>query len=123
MGTCYTYILYDDFDWDYRDKPKQQIIEDLKVELPIAEILATWPHYIVVDMDKTWPLGDRAAKLSKYCDVAYCYPDSDQSNIQRVHFKETEEDKKIKELRPENRNAKFIKQANEEWNARYATGR
>lgn len=119
MGTCYTYLLYEDFDWSYSGKTKEEIIQDIKTELPVAEILATWPHYIVIDLNKNWPLGDNAHKLKKYCDVAYCYTDSDQYNIKRIEFKATKEDKQIEDNKSANRNAARIEKAYAEYLQRY----
>lgn len=87
MGVCYTYLLYEDFDWCYSERSKDQVIEDLKKELPVAEILAQWSHYIVVDLDKNSPTNDNAQALRKYCDSAKYYTDMSEWSIQEVEFK------------------------------------
>lgn len=86
MGICYTYLLYDDFDWDYTTNTKDKVIEEIKKDLPVATILAQWYQYIVVDLNKNWSDGDNAQSLHKYCDVAYYYTDSNPSYIQKVKF-------------------------------------
>ena len=86
MGICYTYLLYDDFDWDY-DRKKSTVIKDLKKELPVAEVIAQWPHYIVVDLDKNGPYRDSILQtLRKYCDSAYVYGDSSPWDLEKVYF-------------------------------------
>lgn len=116
MGVCYTYLLYDDFDWGYVDTTKEDTIEALKKELPVAEVKAQWNNYIVVDLDKNHPWGDNAQKLRNYCDGAWYYGDSSEWDLNKVEFKKD----LIKEANePKNRNAKHIKEAFEDWKRRY----
>lgn len=86
MGTCYTYLLYDDFDWKYQNKTKQETIQAIKEEFPVAEILAQWSHYIVVDLDKNSPYKEQTKNLRKFCDSVYWYGDGDPYKIQKVDF-------------------------------------
>lgn len=90
MGTCYTYLLYDDFDWGYRNKSKEEMIESLKQELPVADVVASWSHYIVVDLDKNSPWGENVQILKKYCDSAFYYTDTSGWDIKQVEFKKPE---------------------------------
>lgn len=119
MGTCYTYLLYDDWDWSYSNQSKEELTEDLKKELPIAEVISTWNHYIVVDLDKNSPWGDNAQKLKKYCDKAYYCTDTAPYELLKVEFKKTEEDKTIEAAEPANRNAQHIADARADWDQRY----
>ena len=116
MGTCYTYLLFDDFDWGYRDRTKKEIIERIKEELPVATIEAQWYKYIVVDLDKCSPWRDSTQKLSKYCDSAKYYTDSAPWELRDVEFKK---DPVEVANEPENRNAKHITEAFEDWKRRY----
>lgn len=121
MGICYTYLLYDEMDWRYYSylDNKEKIIEAIKEEFPAATILAQWPHYIVVDMDKNSPYGDNMQRLQKYCDRCYYYNDMASWEINTLQFKQLPEDKAIEDNKPENRNKAHIEQANKEWTDRY----
>src|SRR5258708_37316583 len=88
MGVCYTYLLYDDFDWSYSNLSKENTITALKEDLPVAEVLTQWNNYIVVDLDKNSPWGENVQKLKKYCNSAYYYGDSSQWDLKQVEFKE-----------------------------------
>lgn len=120
MGTCYTYLLYDESDWKYSNKTKEETIENIKKELPVAEILASWDNYIVVDLDKNSPWGNNVQRLQKYCDGAYYYPDSAIYEIKKVDFKQLPKDKAIEDNKPANRNAERIEKAYEDWKKHYS---
>ena len=113
MGICYTYLLYDDFDWAYQDRTKAETIEALKKELPVAEILAQWYYYIVVDLGKHSPWRDSTQLLKKYCDSAWYYGDSAGWDLQEVEFKPDPVD--IEKEKLEHRNTKQADIAFEEW--------
>jgi hypothetical protein len=115
MGTCYTYLLYDEWNWSFRDNGKEEIIESIKSELPVAGVLSTWSNWIVVDLDKNSPWGENVRRLKKYCDGAYYYTDTSIWDLKKVEFKQTKEDKIIEDNKPANRNAKYIEEANKEW--------
>jgi hypothetical protein len=88
MGICYTYLLYDEFDWDYAGTSKCEILGNLKVELPVADILATWRCFAVIDLDKNSPQGHNAQCLQKYCDIAYFCGDTSNGTLHKVEFKQ-----------------------------------
>lgn len=122
MGTCYTYLLYDDFDWRKDDfsSGRQETIEKIKRELPrYATVEAHWPHWIVVDLDKNSPWGERVQKLKKYCDAAYYYPDTGGYELKKVEFKKTEEEIRQEANEPQNRNKTEIDRAYRDWLQRY----
>lgn len=52
MGTERTYILYDEFDWNYVGSNKDDVLSLLKGK-PGVTVLAHWRCYIVVDVSKT----------------------------------------------------------------------
>lgn len=119
MGTCYTYLLHDNFDWSYQSKTKEEVIEQLKDKYKYADVVAQWPHYIVIDLDKRSPWSDTAQSLKYYCESAHYYTDSSEWDIKPVEFKKTEEDKIIEAAEPANRNAKHIAEARAEWDKRH----
>lgn len=84
MGTCYTYLLMDEFDWDYANTSKEKKIEEIKVELPVADVISQWFKFIVIDLDKNSPWGDNAKKLHKWADCVYYYSDHRPWDLQRL---------------------------------------
>lgn len=110
MGTCYTYLLHLEYygTWDF-DELK------IKEDYPYATKLAQWDGWLVIDLDKISPYGDRIQNLQKYCDIAYYYPDTNSGDIQQVEFKSLPKDLVIEANKPENRNTKYIKEAFTEW--------
>lgn len=107
-------------DWHYwPSDSKEKVIEAIKKEFPVAEILGEWYGYIVIDLDKNSPYGNNVQRLQKYCDGAYYYGDGSIYDLQRVVFKPLPKDKEIEANRSENRNAAYIKQANDEWMNRW----
>jgi hypothetical protein len=119
MGTCYTYLLYDECDWHYVDKGKEYTIEAIKKELPVADVLATWPCFIVIDMDKHSPWRDSTQLLQKYCDGAWYYTDTAIYELHKVRFKQLPVDKEIEDNKPANRNKDNIEKAYKSWLERY----
>jgi hypothetical protein len=122
MGTCYTYLLHDEWDWHSYGgglASKDRSIAELKKEFPVAEILAQWPHYIVVDLDKNSPYGENIQRLQKYCENAWYYGDTSTYELKELKFKQLPEDKIAEANKPKNRNAKYIKEANDAWTSNY----
>lgn len=117
MGVCYTYLLYDDFDWEYSDKSKDQVIQDIKKDLPVATILTQWYQYLVIDIDKNWPLGDNAQSLHKYCNVAWCYTDMSPYHMERVEFKPSPKEQVV--IENDNRLKDVREEAYKDWTTRY----
>jgi hypothetical protein len=116
MGTCYTYLLYDDWDWGYNwDKSKDDVIEDIKKEFPVATVLAQWRNYIVVDMDKNSPWKDHTHELKKFCAHAWYYGDTASWDLKEMQFKPTPTDIEKEAQQPANRNKAHIDAAFEQW--------
>lgn len=115
MGTCYTYLLFDDFDWGYSNRTKNQTIKDIKKRFPYVDILAQWQDYIVVHLDKTSPYGDKIQQLQDYCSSARYYGDSAPYDIQELEFKPLPKDPVVEANQPENRNKKYIDEAYSSW--------
>jgi hypothetical protein len=114
LGTCYTYLLYDEFDWGYTNNSRMQTIAKLEQELPVATVLAYWPHYIVVDLDKNSPWSDNAQLLGKYCDSAYYYDEYSQYELRDMEFGKTKSNY-VEENQSKHRNQEYIKEANDQW--------
>lgn len=110
MGTCYTYLLFKDFyDVDEYD------FEAVKKEYPVATLEAKWGQYLVIDLDKVNPNGERIQELQKYCDKAYYYTDNYPGYIEEVIFKPLPKDPVVEANQPEHRNKKYIDEAYSSW--------
>lgn len=75
MGIHYKLILLDDFDWNYANTSKEQVIENFKKDfLEInkhpAYFLTSWDGGMIWDIQKKTP-DFYADMVYKYCDLAY----------------------------------------------------
>lgn len=55
MGTSYKVFIYDEFNWQYQNSSKKKIIDQIKINIINAEIIADFDQWIVVDIGKKLP--------------------------------------------------------------------
>lgn len=93
MGICYTYFLYDGFDWGYENINKNDMIKKLK---KYSTILSdSIPHFIVVDIDKKHPTDfiEEIKKDGIVYDMAFEYSDDEEhilDDYNNIHNKSIE---------------------------------
>ena len=89
MGTCYTILMMDEFDWNYLNKTKEETLAQFEEEMRkvryIDGLEGTGYGWAIYDLDKTWPNYDPYYDvISKYCDVAYFWTDTGRLDIQKM---------------------------------------
>ena len=57
MSTCYTVWLMDEFNWEYSNYSKAQMKKDILTIVPHALFEANFNNWLVIDIDKTFPVG------------------------------------------------------------------
>ena len=79
MGIVYTVILQDDFDWNYVNKNKKEVLKEIQDEFGEAyrtrpELLGEWYGFMVLDCHKTAVWMDEYKNIIlRHCDTAhYC---------------------------------------------------
>lgn len=55
MGTCYRAFVMDEFDWDYHNFDRQQVVNEVKAICPHAELKADLTGLMIFDLGKTSP--------------------------------------------------------------------
>jgi hypothetical protein len=85
MGVVYTVLLFDDWDWKYKETSKEKKISEFIKDFPQATLEASWNKYLVFDFDKKYPLVKETGKrLLDLADVVFYYSELDPWNIKRL---------------------------------------
>lgn len=86
MGTCYTVMLMDEFDWQYADSQKAERLMAFEAEFPHVTKTAEWRRFAIYDFDKVYPLAENAPKILRHCDAAFYIKDSSPWLIERIEM-------------------------------------
>ena len=77
MGTHYTALIYDDFDWEYangdKEHHKQELIEKLSEFCPLVKLKAEWYGYMVFDLYRRHPETEEIKEILLDQDLIYYY--------------------------------------------------
>ena len=77
MGTDYTVIVYDDFDWNYlnlnKEDCKHRILEELGNLCPELEFKSEWYRYMVFDLGRKHPENKEIKEILLKQDLVYYY--------------------------------------------------
>lgn len=89
MGTCYTIILLDEFDWGYVDNSRENTVERINNYLKELKrggrVIAQFPHGIVVDLEKIWPWDEEMKRfLMCNCDTAWLFSDHNVGSLTKL---------------------------------------
>jgi len=77
MGTDYTVILQDDFDWNYVGKTKEDVLTQLMLK-PYYHIEAQWYGHIVLFIGRDHPESSEfTSNFKQFCDSAHYYSCTD----------------------------------------------
>jgi hypothetical protein len=89
MGTVYTAMLYDEFNWNYVNSSKDDKIEVIEKLIPSAELIAQWPNFMVFDLDKKYPLMKNVGMhLLDNADAVWYYPDIEAYNLRKLEVED-----------------------------------
>jgi len=87
MGVCYTAILFDEFDWNYVNNSKEATIKKIQESIPSAELLAQWSCFMVLDLDKKYPLMKQTGTvLLEAADAVWYYPDVGAYSLKELSY-------------------------------------
>jgi len=77
MGTHYTVLVYDDFDWEYVNKDKeyfkQELTEKLSEFCPAVKLKAEWFGYMIFDLERKHPETEEIKNILLDQDMVYYY--------------------------------------------------
>jgi hypothetical protein len=88
MGTCYKLILWDEWDWGWKNTSKEKQLKEFEEKFRqerFIERITEWHHFVVYDIDKASPFVEKRKELIRqYCDRAYYT--ADESAIRELEL-------------------------------------
>lgn len=89
MGTTYTAILLDEFNWSYVGTSQGQRVEEINRYLAErgrgGEVIAVFHHGIVVDLEKDWPESENVKKFLLGCaDKVIYFPNHEVGSLKQL---------------------------------------